>query len=217
MAIRFPLTILERDRAVTGTRMVSDTEIEPARPEPHASLPAGERGKAKLFLRLFLHNQWRLYAYVLTLLPRRADADDVFQEASLVMWDKFDEANPPDDFAAWGCRIAYFKVLDFCKKRQRSRVQFSQAMLERIAETAAEQSSALQLDERREALAGCLGRLSPRDRDLLTRRFAEGATVQTTAAQVGRSADAVYKALVRIRRALFDCVSQTLAAGGQQS
>ena len=60
----------------------------------------------------------------------------MLQEASLVMWDKFDEHAPPDDFAAWGCRIAYFKVLDFYKKCQRSRVKFSQAMLERVAETA---------------------------------------------------------------------------------
>src|SRR3954447_23725953 len=85
--------------------------------------------KNRLFLRLFLQNERRLYAYILTLLPNRADADDVLQEASLVMWDKFDAEQPPIDFAAWGCRIAYFKVLDFCKKRSRSRVLFSQAML----------------------------------------------------------------------------------------
>jgi RNA polymerase sigma-70 factor (ECF subfamily) len=171
--------------------------------------------KVKQFLPLFLQNERRLYAYILTLLPNRADADDVLQEASLVMWDKFDEDDPPDDFTAWGCRIAYFKVLDFCKKRQRSRVLFSQAMLERVAETAVEQSAALQLDERREALAGCLAKLAPRDRDLLSRRFAEGATVQATATALGRSADAVYKALARIRRALFDCVTHTLASEGQ--
>ncbi|MCI0464061.1 MAG: sigma-70 family RNA polymerase sigma factor [Gemmataceae bacterium] len=167
-----------------------------------------------LFLRLFLQNERRLYAYILTLLPNRADADDVLQEASLVMWDKFDERHPPDDFAAWGCRIAYFKVLDFCKKSQRSRVRFSQEMLERVAETAAGQAATLQLDERREALAGCLEKLTPGDRDLLTRRFAEGATTLSTAVQVGRSVDAVYKALAKIRQALFDCVTRALAQEG---
>ena len=40
-------------------------------------------------------NERRLYAYILTLLPHRADADDVLQEASLVMWDKFDDRQPP--------------------------------------------------------------------------------------------------------------------------
>ncbi len=170
--------------------------------------------RSKQFLRLFLQNERRLYAYILTLLPNRADADDVLQEASLVMWDKFDERNPPDDFAAWGCRIAYFKILDFCKKSQRNRARFSQVMLERVAETAAGQAATLQLDERREALAGCIEKLTPSDRDLLARRFAEGATTQSTAAQVGRSVDAVYKALAKIRQALFDCVTRTLAQEG---
>jgi RNA polymerase sigma-70 factor, ECF subfamily len=169
--------------------------------------------KAAPFLRLFLQHQRRLYAYILTLLPNRADADDLLQEATLVMWDKFDADDPPTEFAAWACRIAYFKILDFCKKRHRSRVVFSQAMLDRVAETAIEQATALQLDERREALADCLAKLRPPDRDLLARRFADGATTQSTAAQVGRSVDAVYKALGKIRQALFDCVTQTLTEG----
>jgi RNA polymerase sigma-70 factor (ECF subfamily) len=176
------------------------------RPEDEGS----ESSKGKAFLRLFLQNKGRVYAFILTLLPNRADADDVLQEASLVMWDKFDERQPPTDFTAWGCRIAYFKVLDFCKKSQRCRVRFSQAMLERVAETAIEQADTLQLDERREALNGCIEKLRPVDRDLLARRLADGATTQSTAASVGRSVDAVYKALARIRQTLFDCVTRTL-------
>src|SRR5262249_46280187 len=96
----------------------------------------------------------------------------------------------------------------------RSRVVFSQPLLERLAEAAAEKAATLQLNERRDALAGCLEKLSPRDRDLLGRRFAGGATGQSTAAQGGRPAEAVYTALGKVRQALFDCVSRTLAAEG---
>jgi RNA polymerase sigma-70 factor, ECF subfamily len=177
--------------------------------------PAPQPDRSKLFLRLFLQNERRLYAYVLTLLPHRADADDVLQEASLVMWDKFDPDHPPADFAAWGCRIAYYKVLDFCKKGHRGRVRFSQTVLERVAETAVEQAGVLQLDDRREALAGCVEKLAPRDRDLLARRFADGATTRSTSEQVGRSVAAVYKALAKLRQALLDCVQQTLAREGR--
>ena len=178
-------------------------------------LPAPEGApdavKNKLFLRLFLQHVRSIYAYILTLLPNRADADDVLQEASLVMWDKLDEQHPPQDFTAWGCRIAYFKVLDFYKKSRRRRVCFSQAMLESVAETAVDNAAALQLDERRAALAGCIERLGARDRDLLAARYADGATTQSAAARVGRSLEAVYKALGKIRQALFDCVTRTLA------
>jgi RNA polymerase sigma-70 factor, ECF subfamily len=166
--------------------------------------------RSKRFLRQFLQNERRLYAYVRTLLPNRADADDALQEAALVMWDKFDEAAPPDDFAAWGCRIIYFKVLDFYKKAGRARVRFSQALLERVAETAIEQAGALRLDARRDALAGCIEKLGARDRELLARRYAAGATTRSTADHLGRSPEAVYKALARVRRALLDCVQRTL-------
>ena len=176
----------------------------------HSGLPSQD-AKGKLFLRQFLDHERRLYAYIVTLLANRADADDVLQETSMVMWDKFDEANPPRDFFAWGCRIAYFKVLDFRKKRGRSRVQFSQAMLDHVAETSVEQAEALQLEERRAALAGCIEKLPAHDRELLAARLSVGATTQSVAAQVGRSVEAVYKALAKIRLALFNCVSKATA------
>ena len=188
-----------------------DVATAPGRaPGPAPAKPV----KSAHFLRLFLQNERRLYAYIMTLLPNRADADDVLQEASIVMWDKFDGEQPPADFAAWGCRIAYFKVLDFYKKSQRSRVRFSDAMLERVAETALEQAGALQLDERRTALAGCIAKLPARDRDLLVRRYTEGATIPAIAAGVSRSIEAVYKALAKIRHMLFDCVTRSLAREG---
>ena len=176
---------------------------------------SAEQAKGKLFLRLFLQNKRRLYAYVLTLLPNRADADDLLQEVSLVMWDKFDPDRPPADFAAWGCRIAYFKVLDFYKRSRRGRVLFSQETLERIAETAVAQADVLRLDDRREALAGCVEKLGPRDRELLSHRYADGATTRSASEQTGRSVEAVYKAVAKLRQALFDCVQRVLTREGR--
>src|SRR5215218_100140 len=97
--------------------MAVDTDMKSGAPAlPQAVPVAPDPAKNKPFLRLFLQNQRRLYAYILTLLPNRADADDVLQETSLVMWDKFDPADPPTDFLAWARRVAYHKVLDFYKK-----------------------------------------------------------------------------------------------------
>jgi RNA polymerase sigma-70 factor (ECF subfamily) len=170
--------------------------------------------KNRQFLRLFLQNQRRLYAYILTLLPNRADADDVLQETSLAMWDRFDADSPPTDFLAWGRGFAYHKVLDFYKKAERAKARLSRVFVQRLAETAAAQAEGLQLDARREALARCVEKLTPRDRDLLTRRFADGATTQSTSQQVGRSVEAVYKALAKLRESLFDCVQKSLAREG---
>src|SRR5262249_11570774 len=83
-------------KAEAHSPMTGRTESGSDRRGPAGEDPS-EQAKGKLFLRLFLQNKRRLYAYVLTLLPNRADADDVLQEASLVLWDKFDEHNPPND------------------------------------------------------------------------------------------------------------------------
>jgi RNA polymerase sigma-70 factor (ECF subfamily) len=191
--------------------MAVDTDLAtaPVAAPPEPSPP----DKNRQFLRLFIQNQPRLHAYILTLLPHRADADDVLQEASLTMWDKFDAAAPPDEFLAWARRVAYHKVLDFYKKSHRASAILSRLFVERLAEAAAERSDALQLDARREALAGCVEKLAPRDRELLGRRFAEGATTQSTSEQLGRSVDSVYKALAKIRAALADCVQKSLTQG----
>jgi RNA polymerase sigma-70 factor, ECF subfamily len=189
-----------------GTGIGSGAPAAPA-------VPPAERApdKTRLFLALFLQNQRRLYAYILTLLPRRADADDVLQETSLVMWDKFDAAAPPADFLAWARRVAYHKVLDFYKKTHRAEARLSRLFLERVAEAADGQAEALRLDDRREALAACYEKLAPKDRDLLARRFAAGATTRSTSEQLGRSVEAVYKAVAKVRQSLLDCVRKTLA------
>lgn len=171
--------------------------------------------KGRAYLSRFLRAERRIFGYIYSLLPHRADAEDVLQEVSAIMWEKFDERDPPKDFVAWGCRIAYFRIQDHRKARRRCRVLYSDAMLEQVSATLLEEAPALHLDERREALAHCVEKLGWRDRELLAERFKDGATVQSTAASVGRSVDAVYKALARIRKSLYDCVSRTLAAEGR--
>ena len=59
------------------------------------------------------------------------------------------------------------------------------------------------LDECKKELAEC-------DRDLIERRYADGATTQSVAVEVGRSPDTVYKSLSRIHQRLFDCVNAKL-------
>ena len=183
-----------------------------AKPEPVLLSP---QEKSRLFLRLFLQNQRRLYAHILMLRPNRADADDLLQETSLVMWDKFDANDPPADFLAWGRRIAYHKVLDFYKKSKRAKNRLTEVFLERVSALAGEAAAIEQADLRRDALAGCLEKLPERSRELLKLRFSDGATTQSTSEQVGKSVDVVYKALAKLRQNLFDCVQNSLAREGR--
>ena len=168
--------------------------------------------RGKEFLDHFLKAQRRIFAYVLTLLPEPADAEDVFQDVSKLLWEKFDERNPPDDFVAWACRFAYFKVKEHRRSQRQRECSLSDAMFERLAETLETQVGGLRIDKRLEALGGCLGKLDQRDRALLTERFRDGGSVPSVAASLGRSIDGVYKSLARIRQRLRECVERTLAA-----
>ena len=46
------------------------------------------------FARAFLQCQERVYGYIVTMLPNRHDAEDVFQQTSLILWQKWDQFDP---------------------------------------------------------------------------------------------------------------------------
>ena len=110
-----------------------------------AWIPGGARGlagrggddaKGREFLKRFLPAERRIFGYILTLVPDRADADDLLQETSLAMWEQFDPGDPPRDMLAWGCRIAYFQVQHH-RRAWRRRMQFSDRLVRRLAESGA--------------------------------------------------------------------------------
>ena len=55
------------------------------------------------FLRLFTQERERMFAFIYSMIPRQADAEDVFQRSSLVLWRKFHEFRQGEDFLAWAC------------------------------------------------------------------------------------------------------------------
>src|SRR5690349_17950183 len=85
------------------------------------------------FLRLFLANQRALYAYILTLVPSIADAEDVFQEMNVTLWRIREEFTPGTNFRAWASKVAYHKVLGHRTQFMRSKLVFDEDMLGRIA------------------------------------------------------------------------------------
>lgn len=165
------------------------------------------------FFRLYLAHQHRIRAYILTLVPNRADADDLFQETSSVLWSKFHEFEPETDFVAWSCRVAFLKISNHRKKQSRSRLMFDDRVLSLVEQRAV--ALAPRLDARREALQECLQRLAERDRQMLLVRHEPGGNVERAAQLTGRTVQAAYKALYRIRKLLFDCVTLRLAEASE--
>ncbi len=157
---------------------------------------------------LMTQHQRRIFGYIYTLVPDRHAAEDILQETSLVICEKFASFKPGSDFVAWACQIAYWEVRRSRQKFARSKVVFDDAVLEVVAQTAAEMAP--ELDARHEALQHCLKKLHPRDREFVLLRYERGHGVELAAQRSGRSMHAAYKALARIRKLLFDCVSNRL-------
>lgn len=166
------------------------------------------------FVRLFAQHEHQIYAYIVAALGNWTDADEVLQETSVALWEMFDRFEEGTSFCGWACQIAYFRILRFRERRRRDRHEFDQDFVEAVAAAAREEADGF--EERRKALGDCVARLKPPDRELLQFCYADGDTLKNAAVRLDRPAKSVYKALARIRQALFDCVQRKLSAGGAQ-
>src|SRR4051794_13758805 len=123
------------------------------------------------FVEQFLRSQGRIYAYVVTLLPNREDAEEVFQQTSLALWKKWQEFDPQRDFVRWACGMAHLEVCNFLRKNSgRPRIDLSEDVLLEVAEVRLQLHDVL--EERRKALLECLGSLKRHSRELLERCYA---------------------------------------------
>jgi RNA polymerase sigma-70 factor, ECF subfamily len=163
------------------------------------------------FVRLFGLNQGRVFGYIVTLLPCWADAEDVLQRTSIVLWKKFDQFDPSADFVRWACGVAYRETLKYLKQQNRRRQVFDEAVLERIASARIARSDLL--EKRRFAMDDCVTRLPPDDRGIIEHYYFRGKkTVAEVANELGRPANTVFKALTRIRRSLHRCIDEAVSS-----
>ena len=175
-----------------------------------------KRDRVDEFIRLFTEFEPRVHAYVLSLTPDWTEAEEILQETNAVLWAKFDEFEPGSSFFAWACQIVRFKVLEFQRSRGvrgRRVMQLDPAVLEQIEADTVKMAD--ELADRQRALSSCLSKLPPRDRDLIERRYVDSASPQSVAQQLGRTTEAIYKALQRIHTILHDCIRNRI--GGMAS
>ncbi|MCY2995991.1 MAG: sigma-70 family RNA polymerase sigma factor [Planctomycetota bacterium] len=168
-----------------------------------------ELDRNKQLMLLMTQHQRRIFSYIYTLVPDRHDAEDLLQETSLVICEKFHEFTPGTDFVAWACQIAWWRIRAARQKFARAKVIFDETVLAAVAQTAAELNA--EIDDRHVALDRCLKKLPLRDRELVLARYEPGGGAEAAARRSGRSLAAAYKALGRIRKLLLDCVSDQLA------
>ena len=153
-------------------------------------------------------------AFVTSLLPNWEGVDEVMQEASLVMWKKFDQFDPDrpgSKFIDWAFMIARYEVLCYRRRKATDRLVFSDDVYELLAAEAEEMASEQKSEERLPALRICTKKLTTSQRDLIKAAYADGVSIKDAAKGVGRTPTGLYKALARVRRNLRRCIELTLA------
>lgn len=185
-------------------------------PESEDFSPKESAVLASQFVALYSANSRRIYTYILTLIPSRTDAGEVFQEVSMTLWEQFQKFEQGTNFGAWACRVAYYKVLQSLDKRKKTPAAFSDVMFrEETLEAIDFEVTTLggSLDSEYEVLAKCLAKLNQSDSELIKLRYQEAGAPRQLAERLGLPVKAVYRSLERIRRVLLECVTSNLATG----
>lgn len=183
----------------------------PMSPDPTRRLD-DQTAAQRRFLSLFLRSEREVFRYVAALIPNLTDAEDIVQQTAIALWERFDAYDPAQPFTPWACRFALNKARQWIERRQRW-----QALLEGgLAEELARRREELRpdLDARLKHLEGCLGKLPEGQRSLVEGYYYHRAGVEKLAQTSGRSVEATYKALQRIRKVLEFCVEDAARVEG---
>jgi RNA polymerase sigma-70 factor, ECF subfamily len=166
------------------------------------------------FINLLADCQSRVRATVYALVRNMHDVEDIYQQACLVMWRKFDTYRPGTPFVKWACSVAYLEVMKHLSQRGGD-ARFSREFVESFA--AWEKSMPPEAgNPRQQALYPCMDRLNEGDRQILQLRYWDRLSVLEIAAKLGRAPQSVSNTLGRIRMQLFECIERVRAAENRQ-
>lgn len=180
-------------------------------PEPESHRPDESHEE---FVRLLNSSHRQLLGYLVSILGNRHDAEDVLQRTSVTLWRKFETFERGTNFAAWASTVAFYEARNFQRMSARSRLVFSDALLEILsAERAADIAHT---DVRHEALGRCMEKLDEPNRRLVEAAYLDGSDIGLLAEQLGRARQTLYNKLNIIRGLLADCVTRRLAREGSR-
>jgi len=164
------------------------------------------------FVLLLNSSHRQLLSYLFSILANRHDAEDVLQRTSITLWRKFSSFERGTNFAAWASTVAFYEARNFQRMGVRSRLQFSDALLEILSvERTADMAHT---DARHDALGHCLEKLDDAGRRLVEAAYLDGSDIGLLAEQLGRARQTLYNKLNIIRRSLAECVMRRMAAEG---
>lgn len=155
---------------------------------------------------LFVQHSPRIRGFIVSILPNLGRADDVLQETFLTVTAKANDFKRGTNFAAWACRIAQFKVLEDCKRNEKTNCTLSPEVIEAVCSAQLHSSEEFQIEQRL-ALQDCITSLAPHTRHAIELRYIRAHKTPEIAEILGWSVDSVYVVLSRARGTLQKCIN----------
>lgn len=162
---------------------------------------------------LFIQYEPMLRAYARSILSNWDRVDEVIQEASITMWKKRDQLRDKEGFPAWGRVIVRLKCLEAIAAMKREQRVFSEGVIELLL-AESEQIDSDVRERQRVSVRRCLNEFSVPHRELLLAPYAGHGRIRELASEQGKSANALYKLLARLRDQLKRCVQDRLTGEG---
>ncbi|QDU55906.1 sigma-70 family RNA polymerase sigma factor [Aeoliella mucimassa] len=168
--------------------------------------------RARLFGELLAACHCDLFAFIYSLVQHHADAEDVYQQVTMLLWENFDSFEVGTNFSAWATAFAHNTARAFLRSRKRNAITLGDEALDAIA-AAYNAKHNWSSTETSEALNHCLKKLSDHSRSLVERCYAQNRDMAAIAKSENRTIGAIYQAICRIRKKLFSCVQRTISQG----
>lgn len=176
-------------------------------PEPRA--PISEED----FMGLLIRHEPMFRAYARSILPNWSRVDEVIQEASITMWQKLDQLRDAEGFPTWGRVIVRLKCLEAIAAMKREQKVFSEGVIQLLL-TESEQIDSSLREQQRRSVRFCLREFSAAHQELLLAPYAGHGRIQRLANAQGKTANALYKLLGRLRGKLETCIRKRLSEEG---
>lgn len=171
--------------------------------------PADEIRTRERLTRLWMQAEPSVQAYVFAAVQRFQDAEDVVQQVALTAARRFEEYDPARPFVGWVLWLAKSRIIDHYRAQGRRKEFFSEGLLDRLADALVTRQAAIPAQAA--VLERCLEKLPPKSRRLVELRYADDASMESIAATIDSTTNAVRVMLFRIRNLLADCIRAELA------
>jgi RNA polymerase sigma-70 factor (ECF subfamily) len=158
------------------------------------------------FIEALTTNQPALEAYCYANTAKREDAKEVYQAACVKLWQKAADWDPETNFLPWAFTVARYTILSHYRDKKRDRLIFDEDVMEAMATETERAASAY--EDRKEALANCMKKVSDKQLRLLNCHYTMNQSLREIAASDGRSLSAVKMNLMRLRQSLRTCINQ---------